>query len=104
MIAATIRAKTGKNIETIAITIDEIDSTIPMTGLAKPAVEAVDVNLAPPTVPLIAAAVPPPAIIASAQVITGLKSETVETMTAVPAIVAKGTAMVSNKLSINGIK
>ena len=83
----------------IAVPVSKEDTT----GFAKPAVVAVDASLVALVDPAIAAAVPPPAIIAIAQVITGLKSATVETMTAVPAIAAKGTATESSKLSTNGI-
>ena len=92
-------ATTGKTIETADITTAVPVSTVETTGFAIPPVVAVDANLVAPDVLATAAAVPPPAIIASAQVITGLKSATVDTITAVPAIAANGIATESNKLS-----
>ena len=84
------------------MTMDVPVSTVETIGFPKPAVETDDVNRVAPEAVLMAAAVPPPAMIANAQVTTGLKSATVETMTAVPAMVANGIAMVSKRLSING--
>ncbi len=98
-----IKATSGKKIDTIAITIEVPVSIVETRGLPSPAVESDDVNRVALEVPLMIAAVPPPAIMAKAQVTTGLKSETVETITAVPAIVAKGIAIVSKRLSIKGI-
>jgi hypothetical protein len=91
-------AITGKNIEKDDISIDVPVSTVEIIGFAIPPVVAVDA-----VVPLITDAVPPPAIIAKAHVIIGDKSATVDTITAVPAIAAKGIAIVSNKLSNQGI-
>lgn len=89
--------------EKIDMMMDDPVSTVETTGFPIPAVETDECNRVAPEAVLIAAAVPPPAIIAKAHVITGLKSVTVETITAVPAIVAKGIAMVSSKLSTKGI-
>ncbi len=99
MTATRIIATIGKNIENTAIIIDIPVSNEDTTGFAKPPVVAVDVILVTPVVLAIEAAVPPPAIMAKAQVITGLKSVTVETITAVPATAAKGIAIESSKLS-----
>ena len=96
-------ANIGKKIETIDITIEVPVSIVETIGFPKPAVETVEPNLVALAVLFIAAAVPPPAMIAKAQVITGLKSATVDTITAVPAIVAKGIAMVSKALSMMGM-
>jgi len=93
-------AKTGINMDTTDIIRDvpvSIDDTM---GFAIPPVVAVEANRVVLDVPATAAAVPPPAIIAKAQVITGLKSATVDNMMAVPASAANGTVMLSNKLSI----
>lgn len=98
-----IIAKMGINIDMIAIIIDVVVSTVDTTGLAIPAVDTVEPIRVALADPLITAAVPPPAIMAKAQVITGLKSATVETITAVPAIVARGMAIVSKALSIIGM-
>ena len=97
-------ASNGKNIAIIDINIEEPVSTVDITGFAMPAVVAVDAKRVVLVDPFMAVAVPPPAIIAKAQVIVGLKSLTVATITAVPATAAKGTAIVSNKLSNQGIK
>ena len=93
-------ARIGKNIDTMESTSDVPVSTVETTGFAIPAVVAVDVNRVAPEALEMAAAVPPPAIIANAQVMAGPKSATVETITAVPAMTARGTAIVSNRLSI----
>jgi len=71
-------AKTGINMDTTDIIRDvpvSIDDTM---GFAIPPVVAVEANRVVLDVPATAAAVPPPAIIAKAQVITGLKSATVD--------------------------
>ena len=102
MITRTI-AKIGKKIETIDIITEVPVSTVETIGFAIPPVVAVEVNLVTLDVPATAAAVPPPAIIAKAQVITGLKSATVDNIIAVPASAANGTDIESNKLSIYGI-
>lgn len=96
-------ANMGKNIDTMDITIDVPVSIVDTTGFPKPAVETVEPNRVALAVLFTAAAVPPPAIIAKAQVITGLRSATVETITAVPAMVASGIAMVSRALSTTGM-
>ena len=75
-------------------------STVETIGFAIPPVVTVEVNRVALDVPEIAAAVPPPAIIANAHVTTGLKSDTVESITAVPANVANGTDILSSRLSI----
>lgn len=98
------KARTGKTNEIIVITIEVPVSTIETTGFPIPAVVTVDASLVALEVPEIAIAVPPPAIIAKAHVISGLKFTMVESITTVPATAAKGTAILSNKLSIYGIK
>lgn len=100
MIATKIMAITGKNIETVDITRDVPVSKLETIGFPKPPVVAVDAKRVVLEVPAMAAAVPPPAIIANDQVTTGLKSATVDIITAVPASAANGTAILSNKLSI----
>ena len=97
-------AKIGANIEATDTTAAVPVSTVVINGFAKPPVVAVDAKRPVAPAPFIAVAVPPPAIIAKDQVITGSRSATVETITAVPAIAAKGTAILSNKLSNHGIK
>lgn len=97
-------ATIGKKIENTDIAIEEPVSIVEITGFAIPPVVAVDAKRDVLVDPFIAAAVPPPAIIANAQVITGLKSLTVATITAVPATAAKGIAIVSSRLSNQGIK
>ena len=94
-----IKPKTGINRDTIDITIEVPVSKVETTGFAIPPVVAVDAKRVTLELPATAAAVPPPAMMAKAQVIAGLKSATVETTTAVPAMVANGIATVSNTLS-----
>ncbi len=97
---AKIMATYGKNTETMDIPIDVVVSTVDTIGFATPPVVVVDAKRVTPEELAIAAAVPPPAIMAKAQVTTGLKSATVDTITAVPAIPAKGMAMESKTLSM----
>lgn len=93
----------GIKMAATAITIEVPVSTVVKTGFANPPVVVLDVSLAAEVFPLIAAAVPPPAIMAKVQVTAGLKSVTVATITAVPAKVANGKAIVSSKLSNHGM-
>ena len=93
-------AKIGRNMETTDITKDIPVSSVETMGLPKPPVVTVDAKRVVLDVPAKAAVVPPPAIIAKDQVIIGLKSTTMESITAVPASAAKGTAILSNRLSI----
>lgn len=97
-------AKIGSIIEIRDIIKAVPVSTVETIGLPIPPVVTVEVNLAALEVPDIAAAVPPPAMIASAQVISGLKFTTVDNIITVPANAANGTAILSNKLSIYGMK
>lgn len=104
------RTNMVSNMPMIGIKTDTIDnvaaapvSTVETIGLPIPTVVAVETALVAEVLLDIAAAVPPPAIIAKDQVKSGSKSTKVETMTAVPAMAANGTAMVSNRLSIKGI-
>lgn len=94
----------GKNIEMIDMTTDVPVSSTDTMGLPNPAVVALEANLVVVDVPATAAAVPPPAIMAKDQVITGFKSATVDSMMAVPANAANGTAILSRRLSTKGIK
>lgn len=95
---------TGRKIARIDMEREIPVSAVDITGFPMPAVPTDDVALAAPIVVLMAAAVPPPAMMANTQVITGSKSVMVETIINVPAIVANGMAIVSNRLSINGMK
>lgn len=104
MIMTNTAARIGANIEATVTTVAVPVSMVASTGFANPPVLAVDANLLVAPAPLMAVAVPPPAMIAKDQVTTGSKLATVETMTAVPAIAASGTAMVSNTLSSQGMK
>lgn len=99
MITKTM-AKMGKKIASIDINTDVPVSIVDTIGFPNPPVEEVDVNLAALEAPEMAAAVPPPAIMARDHVIIGLKSAIVDIITTVPAKVAKGMEMVSNRLSI----
>ena len=103
IIKTKITASIGMKIETTDITTEVPVSIVDTMGFANPPVAAVEANRAVLELPAIAAAVPPPAIIANDQVTTGLKSATVLIITAVPAIAAKGTATVSKRLSIYGM-
>ena len=103
MTITIIKPTTGKNKDRTVITMDEPVSIVVTIGFPNPAVETDDVKRVAPVALLMVAAVPPPAIMAKAQVTTGLKSATVETITAVPAIVARGIAIVSIKLSTKGM-
>ena len=96
-------AKGAKSNETRVIKIEEPVSTVETIGFAIPPVVADEVKRSMDVLLLIAAAVPPPAIMANDQLTNGLKSLTVAIITAVPAIAANGTAMVSNKLSTQGM-
>ncbi len=103
-ISTNTKANRGRKMETTDITKEVPVSMVETIGFATPPVVAVDVMRVALEVPEIAAAVPPPAIMANAQVTTGLKSDTVESITAVPANAANGTEMVSKRLSTYGIK
>lgn len=104
IIITNTAAKIGANIDAILTTAAVPVSTVASIGLARPPVVVEDANLPVAPAPRMAVAVPPPAIIAKDQVTTGSKFATVETITAVPAIAAKGTAKLSNTLSTQGIK
>ena len=97
-------ANIGAKIDAVVTTRAVPVSTVETIGLAKPPVVAVDANRLVAPALLIAVAVPPPAMIASDHVTTGSSPATVETITAVPAIAAKGTAILSKRLSMNGMK
>lgn len=99
-----IAARMGMKIDAVVTTIAVPVSTVETIGLPSPPVVAVDaIRLVAPA-PFIAVAVPPPAIMAKDQVTKGSKLATVDTITAVPAIAAKGTAKLSKRLSTQGIK
>lgn len=97
-------ASIGAKIDAADIATAVPVSTVDTNGFAIPPVVAVDVNLPAADAPFMAVAVPPPAIIAKDQVTTGSKFATVDTITAVPAIAAKGTEIPSKALSTQGIK
>ena len=98
--AATIGKKMDATETTAAVPV----STVETKGFAKPPVVAVEVSLPVALAPLMAEAVPPPAIMAKDQVTTGSRSATVETITAVPAMAARGSDMASKALSTHGMK
>lgn len=89
--------------ETNDITVAVPVSIVEITELPIPPVVADDVIRVAAVAELMAAAVPPPAIMAKPHVNSGLKSTNVEAITAVPAMEANGIAIVSNKLSTNGM-
>ena len=99
-----IEAITGKKMDAVETTAAVPVSTVETIGLATPPVVAVEVNLPAALAPLMADAVPPPAIMANDHVTTGSKLATVDTITAVPAMAASGRAIVSKALSTHGIK
>lgn len=101
---ANTAASKGKKMDAAVITAAVPVSTRPSTGFANPPVVVEEVILPAAEVLFIAVAVPPPAIMAKVQVISGSRLATVDTMTAVPAIAAIGTATLSNRLSTQGIK
>ena len=78
-------------------------SVVATTEFPSPPVVAVDAARVPANPELIAAAVPPPAINASAQVGNVPRSVNCAANMIEPAIVAKGTEAVSNKWSTYGI-
>ena len=94
----------GTNIEAVETATAVPVSMVDTTGLATPPVVAVEVILPAAFAPLIAVAVPPPAMMANDQVIMGSKLATVDTITAVPAMAARGTAKPSRALSTHGMK
>jgi len=103
MIPKTKIAITGKKIDKAEIPMEVPVSTVEIKGLAIPAVVVVEDSLVVVVPVLTAVAVPLPAMMASAQVKVGSRFATVETMTAVPATVANGTVITSNKWSNQGI-
>ena len=94
----------GANMEAVETATAAPVSTVETIGLATPPVVAVEVILPAALAPLMAVAVPPPAMMAKVQVVIGSKLATVDTITAVPAIPAKGTAKLSKALSTQGMK
>ncbi len=104
MMMTKTAAKIGAKIDAILTTVAVPVSTVAKMGFANPPVVVDEANLPVAPAPLIAVAVPPPAIMAKDQVTTGSKLATVDTITAVPAIAARGTAKLSSKLSTQGIK
>ena len=97
-------AKIGAIIANMDMIIEEPVSTVETMGFAMPPVVAEEAKRVVEVDVLIAVAVPPPAIIANDQVMTGSRSAAVDNITAVPATAAKGTAIVSSALSNQGIK
>lgn len=93
----TITAKMGKKMAKTDRPIEVPVSTVEITGFANPAVVPVDANRVEEVDALMAVAVPPPAMIAKAQVKVGSRLAIVETITAVPAIVANGIVIISKK-------
>lgn len=89
----------AKALKVIAVPVSAVETT----GFPKPAVFTDDANRVIVVIPCMAVAVPPPAIIANPQVIMGSKCTNVDAIAAVPAIAANGVAIVSKRLSINGI-
>ena len=99
-----IAAIGGTSIDAVETATAVPVSTTDTTGFAKPPVVVEEVNLPAAFAPLIMVAVPPPAMMAKAQVVTGSKPATDDTIAAVPAIPARGIAILSKRLSTQGIK
>ena len=94
----------GKNTDVMPKIPDAAVSVVDTIKFPAPPVVAVDAKRVPAELPFTAAAVPPPAMIAKPHCITSeLTSPNDNAMSNVPAIPAKGTAMVSNILSIQGM-
>jgi len=104
MMITKMAAMGGTKIDAVLTTTAAPVSTVETIGFANPPVVPVDVNLPAAFAPLMAVAVPPPAIMANDQVTTGSKFAAVDTTTAVPAIPAKGIAILSRALSTQGMK
>lgn len=98
-ITATIGRKIANELNVMAVPVSAVDNT----GFPTPAVLTVEAKRVVVVKLWVAKAVPPPAMIAKIVVIVGLISTKVEAMTTNPATVAKGMAIVSNKLSTNGM-
>ena len=97
-------ANIGAKIEAVVTKTAVPVSTVETNGFATPPVVTVEANRVEAPAPLMAVAVPPPAIMANDQVTTGSRLATVDTITAVPAIAANGIAILSKRLSTQGIK
>ena len=97
-------ASIGANIDAAVTIAAVLVSIAEIAGLAIPPVVADEASLLVADAPLIAVAVPPPAIIANDQVTTGSRSATVETTTAVPAMAVSGRDKLSSRLSTQGMK
>src|SRR5690606_13902460 len=104
MIMTSMAAKGGIRMEAVDTTTAVPVSTVDTRGFAIPPVVAVEANLPVAFAPLMAVAVPPPAMMARDQVTTGSRLATVDTITAVPAMAAKGIAKLSRTLSTQGMK
>lgn len=96
---ATIGRNIANELNVIAVPVSAVDTT----GFATPAVFTDEARRVVVVKLCVANAVPPPAIMAKIVVIVGSTSTKVEAMTTKPATVAKGIAIVSNKLSTNGM-
>src|SRR6056297_3182619 len=104
MMITKMAAMGGTKIDAVLTTTAAPVSTVETIGFANPPVVPVDVNLPAALAPLMAVAVPPPAIMAKDQLTTGSKLAAVDTTTAVPAIPANGMAILSKTLSTQGVK
>src|SRR5690606_9911245 len=103
MMITRMAAIGGTRMEAVDTTTAAPVSTVDTTGFAKPPVLAVEASRPVALAPLMAVAVPPPAMMARVQVTTGSRSAAVETTTAVPARAAKGMARASRALSTQGM-
>src|SRR5690606_19466026 len=103
IIITKIIAKSDKKIEITDIKNAVTVSIVDIMGFPTPPVVVVEVSLVTLEELEMAAAVPPPAMMAKDHDIIGLKSTIVDIITAVPANAARGMEILSNILSIKGM-
>jgi len=102
-IAIMAIAQIGARMAMIDIVIEPPSSIVASNGLARPPVPAVDAPRANTVVPWTSPAIPPPAMIARVHFKNGLVFVTIEAVIIVPATIAAGEAIVSNRWSTHGI-
>ncbi len=96
-------ARIGARMESTVPRIEATSSPVETTGLPSPPVEAVDTPRTVTVDPWIKPATPPPAMMARDQRKKGLTSVTIDAVAIVPATMAAGVAIVSSRLSSQGI-
>ena len=93
----------GKIMDIRVPRIEAASSPVETTGLARPPVWAVDAPRTNTLEPWTRPAMPPPAIIARVQRKNGETSPTIEAVAIIPATIAAGVAIVSRRLSNQGM-